>query len=244
MGRAGSEGSESQFMDRSGVAADLPWWEVYLDEDEAPVVLQAESAEAAERIALTGSSAAEALEVNPTANPEKLEAEVASAVREASEDLLSLLSSDAASLGEGAHFSELIELPNVLPACFSRHYTPELLAQFQETLEVTAENLSTFPDTYLASTAEELAAHALLDRAEEGLREKANDDESADPSLIAAALDRIETMREAAFEDWDVLMLFDSHLDGFESDAALSQKMGFTNLHPRDWFTPFRSDES
>jgi hypothetical protein len=42
-------------------------------------------------------------------------------------------------------------------------------------------------------------------------------------------------MREVLFEDHDVLMLFNSTLDGIEHSID-----GTSSLHPRDWFQPFR----
>jgi hypothetical protein len=45
--------------------------------------------------------------------------------------------------------------------------------------------------------------------------------------------------------DHDVLMLFDSALDGLEdSDSDINQAMGMVNLAPVDWFAPFDSDRA
>lgn len=45
------------------------------------------------------------------------------------------------------------------------------------------------------------------------------------------------------FQDHDVLMLFDSALDGLE-DSDINQAMGMENLAPADWFAPFDSDHA
>jgi len=44
-------------------------------------------------------------------------------------------------------------------------------------------------------------------------------------------------MREVLFEDHDVLMLYNPSLDGIEDPAVFDT----ANLHPRDWFRPFRA---
>jgi hypothetical protein len=44
------------------------------------------------------------------------------------------------------------------------------------------------------------------------------------------------------FADHDVLMLFDPQMDGIEDpESDLGLHMGVVNLHPADWFMPFRS---
>ncbi|MER5891313.1 hypothetical protein ABT160_46555 [Streptomyces sp. NPDC001941] len=45
------------------------------------------------------------------------------------------------------------------------------------------------------------------------------------------------------FEDHDVLMLFDTKLDGIElPDSDIHQALGVVNLQADDWFEPFDSD--
>ncbi|WP_420167202.1 hypothetical protein [Streptomyces violaceoruber] len=46
------------------------------------------------------------------------------------------------------------------------------------------------------------------------------------------------------FEDHDVLMLFDSSLDGIEdSGNDVNQAMGMTNLAAAAWFVPFDPEQ-
>jgi hypothetical protein len=88
------------------------------------------------------------------------------------------------------------------------------------------------------STGDELALHMTIDLAEEDLAEG-----TLDPREVThlPEHDRPDSdfnwMREVLFEDHDVLMLFNPSLDGIEDPAVLDT----ANLHPRDWFRPFRA---
>ncbi len=104
-------------------------------------------------------------------------------------------------------------------------------------LETVAGKLARYPDTYLASSAEELAAHALIHECEGIIEERGDELEEAE-----GVLDKFREVHDLAFEDHDVLMLFDAALDGLE-DSVLGEKLGVVNLRPNDWFKPFR-DES
>ncbi len=49
-----------------------------------------------------------------------------------------------------------------------------------------------------------------------------------------------ESTREVLFRDHDVLLLFNTSLDGIEdTDSEVSGYYRFANLHPRRWFLPF-----
>jgi len=50
----------------------------------------------------------------------------------------------------------------------------------------------------------------------------------------------VSYLKEDAFEDWDVLMLFNAQMDGIE-DSPIAAHMGFANLAAPDWFKPFRA---
>jgi hypothetical protein len=53
----------------------------------------------------------------------------------------------------------------------------------------------------------------------------------------------LEEIHELAFEDWDVLMLFDSAWDGLgEEGDSIGETLDMANLHVDDWFTPFRPE--
>jgi len=94
-------------------------------------------------------------------------------------------------------------------------------------------------DTSILShcTGEELALHMIIDLAEEDLAEGTLDPREVPhlPEHDGPDSD-FDWMREVLFEDHDVLMLYNPSLDGIE-DPVLDT----ANLHPRDWFTPFRA---
>ncbi len=146
---------------------------------------------------------------------------------------------DAAALRAGQAFDELTVVHDALPWCFAQDYTPELVEQFLQAVERVTDKLASYPDTYLASTAEELAAHALLAEARSALAMRQEMRElSAEEA--AAAERQIDELHELAFEDYDVLLLFDARFDGIEA-GEIAEQMGMVNLHVRDWFKPFRS---
>lgn len=53
-----------------------------------------------------------------------------------------------------------------------------------------------------------------------------------------------ETYEDCVFKDMDFELLYDPAFDGIEDpDSDIAQLQGMANLHPRDWFRPFRPDE-
>lgn len=133
-------------------------------------------------------------------------------------------------------------LGSYLPRGFSRHYTREFLEQFQAAIRTVGQKFESDPEgIYLESTAEELAAHAILANAESWC-EGAPDEVFSQAGVTDRdrAYADIEELQDLAFEDHDVLMLFDASLDGLES-SELADQMDFANLAPEDWFKPFRS---
>lgn len=182
----------------------------------------------------------EVREPTPASDPRLLAEETKRAISDARDWLTDHLRMDAEALRRGVKFSELIILHDVLPACFAAHYTPELVEQVIKTVERVAEKLSSYPSTYLASTAEELAAHALIDEARSQLEVSQDLDTERFSEAQAAVADReLEDLHQDAFEDHDVLMLFDARYDGLETSAVADQ-LGMANLHPSDWFKAFR----
>jgi hypothetical protein len=150
---------------------------------------------------------------------------------------------DRDELAEGASFAELFNIPQWLPAVYARHYTPEMLDRFQLAIKAARDKLKQ-PEAYLACTAEELAAHAILDEAD-GFGEDWDDPEAQQQfsfTDFARARADIRWLKDIAFEDHDVLLLFDARMDGIE-DSSLADQMGFANLSAPDWFKPFRSDD-
>jgi hypothetical protein len=77
----------------------------------------------------------------------------------------------------------------------------------------------------LACVGEELALHALIQRAAAILDDKGTE---ADFDLL----------RETAFEVEDYALLFDPQRDGIE-DSEHVQRLGMANVRYDDWFMPF-----
>jgi hypothetical protein len=146
-------------------------------------------------------------------------------------------------LAEGSPYGNLILLPNWLPANCARHYTPEFLARFLLAVEAVSRKLKHDPNPYLACTAEELAAHAILDEAADWADDW-EDDSKGKFSIVDEPRGRadIEWLKDSAFEDYDVLFHFDARMDGIE-ESELADQMGFANLAPLDWFKPFRGKD-
>jgi len=101
-------------------------------------------------------------------------------------------------------------------------------------------------DLLAGCTAEEMALHLVIDRAEE----LADQEVAVEPwfrrlPVRGRADHDFEMARTALFRDHDVLVLFDPSLDGVESTDIWPAKLsGFAYLHPRDWFVTFAdSDE-
>ena len=87
--------------------------------------------------------------------------------------------------------------------------------------------------------AEEMALHLVIDAAEETTGDGTL---TTDLSLPADPdrNDDFDALRELLFRDHDVLLLFDSSLDGIEApDSAFDEHRLFANLHPGAWFLPF-----
>lgn len=127
-----------------------------------------------------------------------------------------------------------------LPRIAHRHATTEWLARFAECFQSLAERIAAGDGDASAlatCTGEELALHMTLTVAPRVL-----DDGLFDQGLFAELPDHGDADRdfallhEALFEDHDVLMLYRADLDGIEDNGLVAE----ANLHPRDWFTPFR----
>jgi hypothetical protein len=172
----------------------------------------------------------------PTSDPRLLSEETKRAIDWADDLLEDQLRMDAEALRSGAKFEDLGWLDQVLPSCFAAHYDAALVERLIKVVNRVAHKLSSYPDTYLATTAEELAAHALIEEAV-GVVELHEDEFTEEQAAVAQR--ELGDLHEDAFEDHDVLMLFDARFDGIET-GEIADHMGFANLHVRDWFTPFR----
>jgi hypothetical protein len=175
-------------------------------------------------------------EIIGTTNPRALSAEAHDVLRNAGDELRGELREDIAMLREGGRYDETFAVREHLPGVYARHYTPDVVAQWAGCAETVAHKLAAYPDTYLASTAEELAGRALLARCQTLIDER--EDELDD---VDGLRERFAEMHDLVFEDHDVLLLFDARFDGIE-DSDIVERMGMANLHVSDWFKPFRSD--
>jgi hypothetical protein len=101
----------------------------------------------------------------PASDPRLLSEETKRAIYWANDILGDQLREDAAALRAGEKFEDLIWLDQYLPSCFAGHYDADLVERFIEVVNGVAGKLASYPETYLATTAEELAAHALIEEA-------------------------------------------------------------------------------
>lgn len=86
-------------------------------------------------------------------------------------------------------------------------------------------------------TADEVALHLVIDRAEELLQEGGLDWDWMDPLPRRPADDNFYGVQDYLFYDLDVLHLYDPAADGVEdAGSEVYEAEGFVNLHPRDWF--------
>jgi hypothetical protein len=175
-------------------------------------------------------------EITGTTNPRALSPEAHDILRDAADALRDALREDIAMLREGGRFDETSAVREHLPAVYAQQYTPDLVAQWAGSVETVAHKLAAYPDTHLACTAEELAGHALLAGCEALIDRREDELDEVD-----GLRERFSEMRDLAFEDHDVLLLFDARLDGIE-DSDILEQMRMVNLHVSDWFKPFRSD--
>jgi len=89
-------------------------------------------------------------------------------------------------------------------------------------------------------TADEVALHLVVDRAEEMV-----EDGELDQDWMAALPSRpsdgdFHGVKDYLFYDFDVLHLYDAGADGVEDPtSSIFRAEGFVNLHPRDWFKTF-----
>jgi len=186
----------------------------------------------------------EALGLVDDYDPDPLAAGTRELLDTAAEVVFRDLDRDLYQLGNGTRFEDLPTLSAALPACFRSRYSTSLIEQFMREIAPVAEKLKNFPDTYLENTAQELAAHALLDTAEAQIeaehRMKAIRHDHPLPEWMhdAGVVEtEIDFLREQAFEDHDALLLFEPEFDS--GQLALDDIDGI-NLEPQDWFKRFR----
>jgi hypothetical protein len=152
--------------------------------------------------------------------------------------LTSQLREDLVEIADGTAFEDTRTLAAHLPARSSAAYDLPLLERWVDAVEVVGVDLLRYPETYFASTAEELAGHAILHEARDML-----DLVGETPAGEAAREQleqKIDEIHDAAFEDHDILMAFGKSPSPIEENPAVADMMGIVNFTPDDWFRPFR----
>lgn len=139
------------------------------------------------------------------------------------------------------------ELLQQLPPAVQRFAGPPWLARFIECFEALAEKLARGvhdQETVAACTAEEMALHLVIDLAEAFVQDGMFEDDEALLRLPgdARVVGDFEYVRDALFEDYDVLALFNPALDGIE-DSLEYAHLRLVNLHPSRWFEAFDTDD-
>jgi hypothetical protein len=159
--------------------------------------------------------------------------ETKEAIEDARNWLVEHLRADGVLLADGHDFENLPALSHVLPSCFSRFYSQGLVEKFVEVTERVAAKLGEYPDTYLESVAEELAAYALI-------REAVNWVDSGPGGAWAVSVEaELRRLREIVLGKHSTLLLFDPGFDGVDNSGNIPGALGAENLSVWDWFTPF-----
>jgi len=129
-----------------------------------------------------------------------------------------------------------------LPRIAQRHATRRWRARFADCFERLAHRIAEGDgdtDALATCTAEELALHMILTVAPRLLEQDLLDDDAVSDLPDHGDADRDFALLDGAlFEDHDVLLLllYRADLDGIEHDPRVAE----SNLHPNDWFRPFR----
>lgn len=157
------------------------------------------------------------------------------------EVLVHHLGEDLADIAAGKAFEDTWFLSDCLPSRFQDAYDLPSLERWVGKVETVGLKLLQYPDTYLACTAEELAAHAILADA------RANFDllgETVDGADLCDQLtEEIDVLDDCAFEDHDILMAF-GDVPCPADNPAIVEMMGIANFTPDTWFTPFRDERA
>jgi hypothetical protein len=152
--------------------------------------------------------------------------------------LVDYLSDDLADIAAGVAFEDTLFLPSCLPSRFQDVYDIPFLERWVGKVETIGLKLLQYPNTYLACTAEELAAHAILANARANFDLLETDD---GVDLCDQLAEEIDVLDNCAFEDHDILMAFED-VPCPADNPAIAAMMGIANFTPDTWFTPFRDE--
>lgn len=125
-------------------------------------------------------------------------------------------------------------LGTYLPSRYIQRYTPGFLQQFAVCVITVAWKLAQPQHIPLASLAEELAAHAIIEHAKVVM--EIDED-------IEFVEDAFETFEDLYFEDLDFEFLYDDAYDGID-ETEIAQDIGIFSLALKDWFKPFSDEPS
>ncbi|KAF6257477.1 hypothetical protein COO60DRAFT_1524008 [Scenedesmus sp. NREL 46B-D3] len=134
----------------------------------------------------------------------------------------------------------IAEMPPVVQPCARRR--PWMEAYTQAAMRLVA-RLERGLEPQPNCTAEECALHKIIEMAEAFFRDGVDRQTGALDALPRSTLDEdFELVSDAAFLDNDVLMLFD--MPQLADPSGLTEMMGTANLHPDDWFKPFKREHT
>jgi len=139
---------------------------------------------------------------------------------------------------EGMGEMWLDDLPTVAKQFADAAFVAAFAARFEVLAQRIGAGLRVTTDITIC-TADEVALHMVVDRAEE-LEDEGFFDGGWIDALGQRDDDDFLGVKDMLFRDFDVLLLFDPSLDGVEDpDSEAYQAERFENLHPRDWFRTF-----
>ena len=128
-------------------------------------------------------------------------------------------------------------LGDCLPERYLYRYTPLFLKQFVVCIITVTWKLAQPEHMPLSSLAEELAAWALVRKAQTLI-------EMGEEEGGQTIDDPFEKFIDTYFEDLDFEYLFDDAYDGIEKEVELVQVLGMASLSLQDWFKPFSDEPS
>jgi len=146
------------------------------------------------------------------------------ALYEANTILIDEVLEDLTDLRAGTGFEHL-GIADYLPPRYLTRYDDEFLRRFLMCLTSVGLKLRLPGFHPLGCVAEELALHAMIERARELLEEDGEEDDYS-------------AWEDYAFEDADFELLYDDVMDGIE-ESPVGRRLGMAPMGFHDWFVPF-----